>query len=458
MMLYTLEFISNVFPNYKGMKPKNIELSGIMTDSRKEASNALFIPIIGENFDAHHFIDQAKDNGAIAVLWDEGHTIPDELLKYMTFFLVQDTTRALQELAQAYVKKVHPIVIGITGSNGKTTTKDILHAVLQQKYITHATKGNFNNNIGLPLTILDMNDTTEVLILEMGMSDFGEIERLSDIAHPDYGIITNIGESHIEQLKTRTGIAKAKLEIVKGMQKEGVLVIDGDERLLTSHSSHTNTIQCGFNEENDVVISDTRLLPNGTSFKWNGKENYTVPLFGEHHALNASFVITIAKELNVNREMIQIGLQSLKHTSMRFEKIIGENNVTLINDAYNASPTSMKAAIHLLKQFNEYDHKIVVLADILELGELSESFHEQVAEVIEPPIDVVYTYGNISKVIAPIVKENHPNLEVQHFTVQQDLIKMLESKTNKSTIILFKGSRGMALEKVIHPLSLIEKV
>lgn len=455
-MLYTLEFVSEVFPNYKGIQPTNIELSGIMTDSRKSTTRALFVPIIGENFNAHNFIEQAKSNGAIAVLWDKKYTIPESLLNEMTFFLVQDTTIALQNLAQAYVQKVQPIVIGITGSNGKTTTKDLLHAVLQQKYATHATEGNYNNEIGLPLTILNMRDETEILILEMGMSDFGEIERLSEIAKPDYAIITNIGESHIEQLKSRTGIAKAKLEIISGLKQEGILVIDGDEPLLTSQPTTINTISCGFKDANNVVVSDIKLLEDGTSFKWNGTDNYTVPLFGEHHALNASFVITIAKQLNLNNEMIQLGLQSLQHTSMRFEKIVGINNVTLINDAYNASPTSMKAAIRLLQNFTEYDQKIIVLADILELGELSVSFHEQVADVIEPPIDVVYTYGKISEVIIPIVKKKFPDIEAKHFTEKQALIQMLENKTNQSTIILFKGSRGMALEEIIQPLTIIK--
>src|SRR5699024_6069910 len=451
-MLFTLEFIYEIFPDYKGKQPFNANISEVMTDSREEISNALFIPIVGERFDAHDFINQAEENGAIAVLWDKNHPIPEELIESMTFFLVQDTTEALQTLAHAYVRKVQPTVIGITGSNGKTTTKDLLFAVLQKKYVTHATKGNFNNDIGLPLTILDMNEGTEVLILEMGMSDFGEIDRLSRIAEPDYAIITNIGESHIEQLKSRSGIAKAKLEIVNGMQKDSLLVLDGDEPLLRSFQSDKPMITCGFQESNDVIVSDIKRLENSTSFKWNGTEDYTVPLLGEHHALNASFVITVAKKLGITQETIQTGLHSLKQTSMRFEKMIGKNDVTLINDAYNASATSMKAAIHLLKQFNEYDKKIVVLGDILELGSLSTSFHEQVAHTIEPPIDVVYTYGNISEVIPPIVKEKHPNIEVKHFTDHVELTASLLKKTNESTVILFKASRGMALEKVIEPL------
>src|SRR5699024_664736 len=202
-MSFTLEFIYEVFPDYKGKQPYNTEISEIMTDSRKEILNALFIPTVGEKFDAHQFINQAEENGAIAALWDTNHPIPEELKENMTFFLVPDTTEALQNLAHGSVKKVQPTVIGITGSNGKTTTKDLLLAILQQQYVTYATKGNFNNEIGLPLTILDMNIETEVLILEMGMSDFGEIDRLSRIAEPDYAIITNIGESHIEQLKSR---------------------------------------------------------------------------------------------------------------------------------------------------------------------------------------------------------------------------------------------------------------
>lgn len=453
-MLFTLEFIYGIFPDYRGIRPSKAGVSKIMTDSREDIPEALFIPIVGEKFDAHHFINQAKENGAIAVLWDKNHTIPEGLMESMTFFLVQDTTEALQILAHNYIKKIQPIVIGITGSNGKTTTKDLLLAVLQQKYVTHATKGNFNNEIGLPLTILDMNSETEVVILEMGMSDFGEIDRLSKIAEPDYAIITNIGESHIEQLESRSGIAKAKLEIVNGMKHKSCLIIDGDESLLTSFQHSKPIITCGFNVSNDIIISDVERSEDSTRFKWNGTEEYTVPLLGEHHALNASFVIMLAEKLDITQKMIQTGLHSLEHTSMRFEKNLGKNGVTLINDAYNASATSMKAAIHLLKEFKEYEEKIVVLGDILELGSLSIYFHKQVADTIEPPIDVVYTYGSISKVIPPIVKEKHPSIEVKHFSDQEELVASLLAKTNKSTVILFKASRGMALEKVVEPLSL----
>lgn len=451
-MLCTIEFLQEVFPDKKGKVNETNPIEGIMTDSRKHLNNALFIPIIGDRFDAHHFIEQAKAQGAIATLWNKTHPIPEELAGELVFFIVEDTTEALQSLASAYREKVDPLVIGITGSNGKTTTKDLLHAVLQKKFSTYATKGNFNNDIGLPLTILQMEAKTEVLILEMGMSGFGEIDLLTQIARPDYAVITNIGESHIEHLGTRAGIAKAKLEITNGLKPKGLLVIDGDEPLLTTEKQSDHVFCCGFNDANDAVISDVKVTQEHTTFTWNGMERYTIPLLGVHHALNASYVIALANELGMKQSEIQAGMMTLDHSAMRFERIIGKNKVTIINDAYNASPTSMKGAINVIKEFAEFKHKVVVLGDILELGDLSATMHQSIAEVIEPPIDVVYTYGSATEIITTTLKKKYPKMDVQHFVNETDFKSALVAKANEDTIILFKASRGMAFEEHIEAL------
>src|SRR5690625_1426720 len=264
-----------------------------MSDSREQKENALFIPIIGETFNGHDFIDQAIDNGAVCAIWDRTVEIPRHTPASFVFFMVKDTTEALQQLAKSYRKQVNPIVIGITGSNGKTTTKDLVNAVLQQKRKTHATKGNYNNHIGLPLTILQMDPDTEIAVLEMGMNDFGEIDLLTNIALPNYAIITNIGESHIEYLGSREGIAKAKLEIQNGLQRDGKLLLDGDEILLQSLVDEKNIVTCGFSKENTVSITDVQLKRQETVFKIDEKQ-YTVPLLGRHHAKNASFAVAIA--------------------------------------------------------------------------------------------------------------------------------------------------------------------
>src|SRR5690625_4441905 len=451
-MLCTTEFLQGIFPEQIGKGSTTNPIHGIMTDSRKNQQDTLFIPIIGERFDAHQYIDQAIKNGAIAALWDKTHNIPEDYPDDFVFFLVDDTVSALQIFASAYCEHVNPLVIGITGSNGKTTTKDLLKSVLKSKFRTHATKGNFNNEIGLPLTILQMEAETEVLILEMGMSSFGEIDLLSRLAQPDYAIITNIGESHIEHLGSREGIAQAKLEIANGLQMNGMLIIDGDEPLLDDWRQRSNVISCGMDDTNDVQISRILLKQDATEFTLQLKEQYVVPLLGEHHAKNASFVITLAKKLGMNEHDIREGLMRLEHTAMRFERLIGKGNVTLINDAYNASPTSMKAAINVVKSMTSFQTKLLVLGDILELGSFSEALHESVAEVIEPPINVVYTYGDIVATISKKVAKQYPDIEVQHFTHKEQLVNALQNKANEDTVMLFKASRGMAFEHLIEAL------
>lgn len=451
-MLCTIQFLQEVFPEWEGRVAPDTPIETVMTDSRASLQGALFIPIVGERFDAHQFIAQAINQGAIAALWDKTQDFPDNYPEDFVFFLVEDTTVALQNLAQAYRNKVNPKVIGITGSNGKTTTKDLLHAVLERKFITYATKGNYNNEIGLPLTILQMNQDTEVLILEMGMSGFHEIDLLTRIAKPDYAIITNIGESHIEHLGSRAGIAKAKLEIAKGLKAEGVLIIDGDEPLLTSYTDYAHVVRCGTRQENDHTVTNIELKSTGTKFLFDRQTCFHLPLLGEHHAKNASFVISLAKMLGLEDEMIQQGFKQLKHSAMRFEKIIGKNDVTLINDAYNASPTSMKAAIEIVKQLQGYDHRVVVLGDVLELGDFSQDLHRSIAEVIEAPINVVYTYGKDAEIITELVKEKFPSIMAKHFTSREGLTDSLQQWTQKETIILFKASRGMAFETFIDAL------
>lgn len=450
-MICTFETLHQIFPNYKGEIQKEITINEIMTDSRTSHECALFVPIVGDNFNGHDFIQGAVKNGAIAALWDKTIDIPDNVPASFLFFLVDDTVKGLQQLAKAYREKINPTVIGITGSNGKTTTKDLLYAVLKEKYRTHATAGNFNNHIGLPLTILQMPATTEMLILEMGMNHFLEIDVLTKIAEPDYAVITNIGESHIEHLGSRAGIAKAKLEITNGLHKEGLLIIDGDELLLQRLRKEPHVITCGFGDSNNVQVTDVELRNNETTFEIE-RSNYSIPLLGTHHAKNASYVVTIAKKLGMKTEEIMHGLQSLRQSDMRFEWITGKNGVTLINDAYNASATSMKAAIEVVKQLDDFTRKIVVLGDILELGTYAVEMHQAVAEAIDTPIDYVFTYGTHAKTITDTVAKKKSTIKVKHVDTKEELIHLLEKYVTMDTVILFKASRGMAFEQLVDSL------
>lgn len=451
-MLFTIDFIKNIFPKSIGELDTTIEVNGIMDDSRLKKEQSLFVPIIGEQFNGHQFILSAIEHGAVGSLWQEDEPIPKDVPTSFVFFLVKDTVDALQTLAHAYRMAVDPIVVGVTGSNGKTTTKDLIAAVLKQKDTTYATVGNYNNLIGLPLTILQMNRDTKYLVLEMGMDRFFEIEALSAIARPDYAVITNIGESHIEFLGSRAGIASAKLEIIKGLSPTGQLVIDGDEPLLYERFFQGQQIKCGFKAHNDLKIADINIAENGTRFTLNNHMTYQIPLIGAHHAKNASYAIAIAEKLGMSQALIQEAFNEIEMTGMRFELLQGKHNVTLINDAYNASVTSMKAAIQVMKQLYKNKQKILVLGDMYELGTESKAYHRSVSEVIDDKFAAVFSIGNDANEITNALTQLK-NTKILHAKDKAALVTMLLPYLNAESVILFKASRGMKLEEVIHELS-----
>lgn len=451
-MLCSIEKLKEIFPQYTGESKSN-DVEAIMVDSREQLNNSLFIPIVGDRFNAHDFIEGAIEQGAIASLWDRQYSVPEHLKNKCFFFYVEDTVEALQSLAKYYRDEVNPTVIGITGSNGKTTTKDILAAVLERTYKTHKTAGNYNNHIGLPLTILSMPSETEMLVLEMGMNDFGEIDLLTRIARPDYAIITNIGESHIEYLGSREGIAKAKLEIINGLKDTGTVVLDGDEALLKDINIKQEVLPCSFTENNEKqhLITDVQIELNKTIFSVDDR-TYEIPLTGAHHAKNATFSIMIAKKLGMSYEQIILGLQQIEYSKMRFEQIIDSSGATIINDAYNASPTSMIGAIDVIKSLTNYKRKIIVLGDVFELGDKAETFHKQIGEAITKPIDIVYSLGDYANLITETVAQGKEPIISEHFSNELLLIESLRQHMDEETIVLFKASRGMAFEKTIEKL------
>ncbi|MFC4557016.1 UDP-N-acetylmuramoyl-tripeptide--D-alanyl-D-alanine ligase [Virgibacillus kekensis] len=450
-MLFHTEWLKTIFNEYKGAVSPGIPIDEVSTDSRKETHKSLFVPIVGEKFNGHDYFKQAFDQGAIAALWQKDRKLPGFVPTDFPVFFVEDTLKALQQLASAYRDKINPVVIGITGSNGKTTTKDMMASVVGSGYRTHHTKGNLNNHIGLPLTILSMPADTEVLVVEMGMSQAGEIETLSKIAKPDYAVITNIGESHIEYLGSREGIADAKLEINSGLKENGLLVVDGDEPLLNKMHNLDYVITCGFEIDNDVVVNDVELTHNQTTFTLSDQTVYAIPLLGRHHALNAAFALTVADHIGgISKTGAADALMALQHTSMRFELLTGRNGVSVINDAYNASPTSMKAAINVVGQMDGFERKVLVLGDIFELGEASRDFHRSVADSVDASIHVLFTYGKDAKEISSVVSDRKQNIVCSHFGSKEELLQALESYLSKETLILFKASRGMQFEQLVE--------
>ena len=450
-MLFTASQLIELFPQYQGNVQNDLEIREIIKDSRVMSNHGLYVPIAGDRFDGHQFIEGAVENGAVATFWQKDIPLPPNLPSSLLVLFVEDTVKALQELAAAYRREVNPTVIGITGSNGKTTTKDLAKAVMETTFKTHATKGNFNNHIGVPLTILSMDRATEVLILEMGMNHFGEIELLSGLGQPDNAIITNIDGQHIENLGSRAGIAKAKLEIVSGMKPEGMLIIDGDEPLLTDAAIPVQKKRIGFSEENEVVIRNVVVEESVTNFEIE-KESYQIPLLGKHHAKNAAYIIELAYRMGITPDAIRKAFGHLEMTKMRFEKHTGKNGITVINDAYNASPASMKAAIQVVEEMKGYQHKILVLGDILELGDYAEEFHRGIAEIIHSEITAVYTYGQNSFYIHDEVKRKLPELTAVHLADKSELIDHVEKYLEPKNLFLLKASRGMAFETFLEQL------
>jgi len=452
-MLFSTRWLGTIFPSFSGNVTDNQMIESVSIDSRNINDHTLFVPIIGENFDGHDFVHDAISKGALAIFWDESHELPQDIPSHIAIFFVNDTITALQTLAKHHRAKINPFVIGITGSNGKTTTKDIVTSIVQTSFNTYGTIGNFNNHIGLPLTMVNMPTNTEVLVLEMGMNNFGEIEQLSRLAQPDIGMIVNIGESHIEFLKSREGIVQAKLEIMRGLKDDSYLMIDGDEPLLQHLHEKACTITCGYKANNDVIISNVvQTALDKTTIQLTSGETYTIPLVGTYNVLNATFAIAVGKRLNIKPKTIQQGLNNLQVTSMRMEFLTGKNGVTIVNDAYNASPTSMRAAINSIKQFAQYPNKVLVLGDILELGERAHEFHKDVAATIKPPITTVITFGELAKIISDHVSSVNDEIATYHFDTERQLIDHLQQYLQKDTIILFKASRSMYFENLVKTI------
>ncbi|WP_276575567.1 UDP-N-acetylmuramoyl-tripeptide--D-alanyl-D-alanine ligase [Paenibacillus sp. YPG26] len=448
--------------NLVNAKHAEINAAGVITDSRKITPGCLFIPLVGEQFDGHSFAAEAISQGAAGVLWQRDHGTPPE----GPVILVENTLEALQQLSKAYLAETAVRVIGITGSNGKTTTKDIVASLLSTTFKVHKTNGNFNNHIGLPLTILSMPEDSEVIILEMGMSGRYEIELLSKLAEPETVLITNIGESHLLQLGSREEIARAKVEILAGLKPGGLFVYNGDEPLIpmvlkepeTHKPENLKIATFGMNDSNDDYPTGIMFQSGGTVFtSYSGRSEtaYRLPLLGEHNVINALGAITVARHYGVTEDRIIKGLEHLELTSMRIELLEGISGVTILNDAYNASPTSVKAAIGVLEKMKGYRRKIAVLGDMLELGENEERYHVEIGQFItEDKVDLLYTFGPLGSKIAQGAASHLPDTHIHAYIDKNELIRALLQELTPKDAVLIKASRGMRLEEVARAIQI----
>ncbi len=435
---------------------KQVTIQGVTTDSRSVAGGCLFVPLIGERFDGHQFAGDCLAAGANAVLWDKAKGTPPG-----PAVLVDDTLEALQRLAQSYLQESKARVVGITGSNGKTTTKDIVYSLLSTTYSVHKTQGNFNNHIGLPLTILSMPEHTEIAVLEMGMSGRYEIELLSKLAEPEVAVITNIGEAHLLQLGSRLEIARAKLEILAGLKPGGLLVYEGDEPLIaevlqepgTVKQDHFTTATFGLAPHNDDYPVGMMFLDDGTVFTSSaqGDTPLHLPILGQHNVINCLAAIAVARYFGVTVQAMKEGLANVQLTGMRIEVITGDSGVTILNDAYNASPTSMKAAIGVLHNMKGFRQKIAVLGDMLELGPTENDLHRDVGAFLTPDkVDHLFTYGALGTKIAEGAAGHLDQERIHAYTDKIELITDLLDVLHPEDVILVKASRGMRLEEVVE--------
>lgn len=412
---------------------KKVQIKNVVMDSRKVTEGSLFFAINNGN----SYVKDVLDKGVSLVIADNTDVKDERIVK------VSNTIATMQDLATKYRKKLDIQVIGITGSNGKTTTKDIVYSLLSAKAKTLKTEGNYNNHIGLPYTLLNVTDEEKFVVLEMGMSSLGEIRRLGEISSPDYAIITNIGDSHIEFLKTRDNVFKAKTELLEFVNKENAFVC-GDDGYLAK----LDVNRIGFNDNNTHKIESYEFSDKGSKFVLDGKE-YKISLLGKHNISNTAIAIELAKKIGLTDEEIQSGLKEIKISNMRFQEIkIGED--IYINDAYNASPTSMKAAIDTLNEIYNDKYKIAILGDMLELGENEIDYHIDVLNyLLDKKIKLIYLYGErMKKAYDIFMKSKSEEYRFWYYPTKEGIVESLKN-IRMEKVILLKASRGTALEDII---------
>ena len=431
-------------------------VNGVSIDSRTAGKGDLFIPFRGEHVNGHDYVQQAIKQGAVASLWmkDEPNPPAD-----IPLIFVEDPEMALQEMARIYRGMLQCKVIGITGSNGKTSTKDLIASVLAPYFNVRKTEGNYNNELGLPLTILSLEVDTEIAVLEMGMSGFGEISFLSKLAKPHFAVITNIGEAHMQDLGSRAGIAKAKFEIIDGLQEGGKLFYDGDELLLRELVDLQTTVQSvsfGYGKDAALALENIESGDVGSRFTVVGllEGEFTIPVYGAHQVKNALAAILIADAMAISVNDIRTALFQATLTDMRMQPVLMESGALFINDAYNAAPTSMRAALAFMKDTGLRQEKWVVLADMLELGDNERDYHENLAnEIMAMNLEGILLYGPRMEWLYDVLRKN--GSEILLVWSEKDyapLVDTLAKRTGENSIVLLKGSRGMALEHILKGL------
>ena len=457
MAKFTLdEIVSSV--KGKVLEKVKTEFSDIVTDTRKLAEGVLFVALKGERFNGETFAKEAIEKGAAGVLVSSDYEYAESLGG--TVIQVEgDTQTAYQQIAAFWRRKFAIPVITITGSNGKTTTKDLTASVLGAKFNVLKTQANFNNEIGLPLTLLNMQESHDVAVVEIGMRGLGQIAALAPVAGPNIGIVTNVGETHMELLGSMENIAKAKGELVEAIPSGGTVILNNDNpyvaKMAEKCQPDVKVVTFGIEENADIKASDIENLGRETKFKCTLSKNgeakeFVLPMAGRHNVYNSLAAIAAGVVLGLSYEEIAKGLGQLEMSKMRFEyKQVGE--YTVINDAYNASPMSMEAALNTIGEVAT-GRTVAVLGDMLELGENEVELHRNVGrKVPSSGISLLIAYGKLGKHIAEGAREKGMT-EVLEALSHEEAAELLHKNLKSGDTILFKASRGMKLEKIIDLL------
>ena len=432
------------------------EAAGVVMDSRKVETDYLFIASIGERVDGHAFIQDVFERGAIGVICEKAPEAPKG-----PCILVENSLEALKSIAKWYRSQLNIKVVGITGSVGKTSTKEFISAVLAQKYHVLKTEGNYNNEIGLPLTILKIREAHEIAVLEMGINHFGEMHRLSEIAKPDICVITNIGQCHLENLGSREGILKAKTEIFDFMSEDGRVCVNGDDDMLSTiqEVKGMRPIRFGFESENDITASDiiSKGLFGSSCNIHVGYKTFPadVPLPGAHMVLNALAATAVGSLLDMTNREIAAGIASVKPVGGR-SNILHEHKWTIIDDCYNANPVSMKAALDLLGTADT--RKVAILGDMGELGENELALHREIGEyAILTKVDLLVCVGALSQTMYEGARDQlgkvaQKNSSILYYATRDELITGLPDFIKPKDTILVKASHFMGFEHVVKAL------
>lgn len=425
---------------------------GVTTDTRTIRPGEAFLALRGERFDGHEYLQQAVDMGASLLIVMRNDALPEKA----PVLYVPDTLGALADLARFHRLRYHIPVVGITGSNGKTTTKEMTAAVLGSQWRTVKTEKNFNNEIGLPMTLFRMDESTEACVVEMGMRGLGQIRALADIARPSMGIVTNVGVTHMELLGSQDAIAEAKGELAEALPVDGSLILNADDPRVDgmSRRSKAKTYRYSLERPADIFLkervteeSGQRLLIDGAF----GNYEIRLPALGRHNAANALAALLAGAVLGIPLTKAAQGLAGLNLMDQRLRLRTAPSGLQVLDDTYNSSPPAVEAALEAMDSLKAPGRRIAVLGDMLELGETSVQAHERIGHILaQHRVDELFAFGALSEATAKAAREE--GITARHYMAMDDMVEEIRQNLHPNDLVLVKGSRGMRMERVVEGL------